>query len=454
MAQTVTTLSGHIRAVLTLGIPLIGGHLAQFAIGLTDTVMMGWYGVPELAAQTVATSYFFTIFLFGAGFAWAIMPMVAAFSARDDEVQVRRATRMALWWSAIYVAASLPLFWYSGALLRLMGQEPRIADLAQDYLRLAAIGLAPALGVMVLKNYLAGLEHTRIVLYITLAAAVANALANYALIFGNWGAPELGIKGAAVASVLSHLTALLFVILYAVRVLPQHQLFVRFWRPDWEMFSRVARIGIPIGVTTLAEASLFASSAILMGLVGVIPLAAHGIAMTITSGTFMIHMGLSNAATVRAGAAYGRGDVVALDLGARAVLILGTGAVVLTILAFLSVPDALVGAFVDANEPERDAILAVGRQLLMMAALFQFADAAQVLYLGFLRGLQDTRVPMLIAALSYWGVGFPAAYILGITYGYDGIGVWGGMTIGLTVVSVLLAWRFWRQALPGVARAA
>ena len=393
-------------------------------------------------------------FLFGAGFAWAIMPMVAAFSARDDEVQVRRATRMALWWSAIYVAASLPLFWYSGALLRLMGQEPRIADLAQDYLRLAAIGLAPALGVMVLKNYLAGLEHTRIVLYITLAAAVANALANYALIFGNWGAPELGIKGAAVASVLSHLTALLFVILYAVRVLPQHQLFVRFWRPDWEMFSRVARIGIPIGVTTLAEASLFASSAILMGLVGVIPLAAHGIAMTITSGTFMIHMGLSNAATVRAGAAYGRGDVVALDLGARAVLILGTGAVVLTILAFLSVPDALVGAFVDANEPERDAILAVGRQLLMMAALFQFADAAQVLYLGFLRGLQDTRVPMLIAALSYWGVGFPAAYILGITYGYDGIGVWGGMTIGLTVVSVLLAWRFWRQALPGVARAA
>lgn len=448
------TLSQHIRAVLTLGLPLIGGHLAQFAITLTDTVMIGWYGVPELAALTIASAVFFTVFLFGSGFGWAIMPMVAAFAAQDDEVQIRRATRMALWWSILYCAAAMPLFWFSGPILLAMAQAPEVAQMAQHYLRIAAPGLLPALGVMVLKNYLAGLEHTRIVLYITLAAAVANAIANYALIFGNWGAPELGITGAAIASVVSHLTSLVFVVIYAVRVLPQHQIFVRFWRPDAEMFATVARIGVPIGITTLAEVMLFAASSVLMGIVGVIPLAAHGIAIQITSATFMVHMGLSNAATVRAGTAYGRRDAHHLDLGARAVLALGAAAVAATILLFLAVPEVLIGLFVDPDDPARDAILLIGSQLLVMAALFQLGDAVQVLHLGVLRGMQDTTVPMIIAGLSYWVIGFPAAWVLGITLGLDGVGVWAGLTAGLCVAAILLARRFWWQALPALARGA
>nr|WP_227445977.1 MATE family efflux transporter [Cognatishimia sp. F0-27] len=429
---------------MLLGLPLVGGHLAQFAIGLTDAVMIGWYGVTELAALTLASSYFFTIFLLGSGFAWAIMPMVATYAARQDETQIRRVTRMALWLSILYFVLVLPLLWFSGQAMLWLGQTAEMAALSQQYLRIAGFGMLPALGVMVLKNYLAGLEHTRIVLWITVAGAVANVFANYALIFGNWGMPALGITGAALASVTSNAVMLLLVVAYATRKTPEHQIFIRFWNPDWDMFRKVFALGMPVGITILAEAALFAASAVLMGWLGTIPLAAHGIAIQIASATFMIHMGLSNAATVRAGNAVGRADPTHLKRGAQASLILSGIAVALSVAAFLLVPDLLMGLFIDPDDPDREAILAVGRGLLAMAALFQLVDAAQVVHIGLLRGLQDTRVPMVLAALAYWGLGMPAAYLLGFPLGMEGVGVWFGLSLGLAVAALLLGWRFWR----------
>ena len=194
---TQMTLAGHMRGLLRLGLPLIGGHLAQFAIGLTDAIMLGWYGVSELAALTLANGYFFTFFLVGSGFAWAVMPLVASFAAEDDQIMIRRATRMALWLSILFFLAALPLMLISDPVLRALGQSPDLAALAQSYLRIAGWGLLPALGVMTLKSYLAGLERTRVILAITVLAALANAALNYVLIFGHFGAPELGIAGIA-----------------------------------------------------------------------------------------------------------------------------------------------------------------------------------------------------------------------------------------------------------------
>ena len=232
----VMTYRGHFRAIAVLGFPLIGGHLAQFAIGLTDTIMLGWYGVEALAAVTLASSYYFVLFLFGAGFGWAVMPMVATAAAEEDETSIRRSTRMGLWLSLIYAALMMPLLWWSYPILISLKQDPQVAETASEYLRVAGWGLFPALIVMVLKSYLAALERTQIVLWITVTAAVVNALTNYALIFGNWGAPELGVMGAAIASVVTQIVSLVFVVIYAVRVLPEHSLFQRFWRPDWEFF--------------------------------------------------------------------------------------------------------------------------------------------------------------------------------------------------------------------------
>lgn len=448
MSSEPLSYTGHMRAIAVLGLPLIGGHLAQFAIGFTDTVMVGWYGVPELAALTLASMVFFTIFLFGSGFAWAIMPMVAQHAARGEDVMVRRSTRMALWLSALFFVLAMPFFWYSEAVLLALGQPQGVARDAQTYLRIAGWGMLPALWVTCLKSYLAGLEHTRVVLWVTVAAAVANALANYLLIFGNWGLPEMGIAGAATASVVSGTVSLGIVIVYALRVLPQHQLFVRFWKADWDMFSRVFSVGLPIGLTTLAEVTLFAGSAVLMGWLGEIPLAAHGVALQIATATFMVQLGLANAATVRAGNAYGRGDMDHLRRGALVVAGLSFVAALLSIVAILTAPGVLIGLFIDPDDPARDVIIATGAGLLLLAGLFQLFDAMQVIHLGILRGLEDTRVPMIMAALAYWGVGMPAAWVLGFPLGFGGQGVWMGLVLGLLVAAGLLAWRFWQRILP------
>ncbi len=438
---------GHIRAVSALGFPLVGGHVAQFAIGMTDSVMLGWYGAAALAAVTLAGSYFFVFFLMGAGFAIAVMPLVAAAAGAGEERQIRRATRMGLWLSLLYGVAAMPVLLYSEQILLALGQTPEVAGPASTYLRLAGWGLFPALLVMVLKSYLAALERTQIVLWITILAAVVNGLVNYALIFGNWGAPEMGIQGAAIASIVTQAVSLLAVALYALWVLPEHEILKNFHRPDWEMFTRVFKLGMPIGLTNLSEVSLFAASAMMMGWLGTIPLAAHGVAITLAGLTFMVHLGLSNAATIRAGNAYGRGDRIHMAMGAKVVIVMSLVMALIGVVAFLLLPDQLISLFLDADEPNKPAILAVGAGLLAMAALFQLADGMQVIALGLLRGVQDTNWPMVIAALSYWAVGVPASYLFGFHFGWGGVGIWSGLVLGLSFAGVFLMLRFWRHSI-------
>ena len=438
------TYPGHVRAIAVLGLPLIGGHLAQQAIGLTDTVMLGWYGIEELAALTLAHSYFFVVFMLGSGFALAVMPMVAAAAGADDQTSIRRATRMGLWLSMGFCVLAMPMMWWSGPILRLLGQGGELSELAASYLRVAGWGLIPALLVMVMKSYLAALERTQIVLWITLLAAVANGLANYALIFGNWGAPELGITGAAIASIMTQVVSLVAVVIYAIKVLPEYQMFARFWRPDWDMLGRVLWLGLPIGLTLLSETSLFAASAMMMGWIGTVPLAAHGIVIVVTSATFMVHLGLGNVATIRAGNAFGRKDRAHMARGASVVIVMSLFVAAVTTAAFLLVPDIMVGWFLDADDPDRLEILRIGAVLFAAAALFQLVDGAQVIALSLLRGVQDARFPMVIAVLSYWAVGIPASYVLGFVVGLGGVGVWLGLAAGLAFAGVLLMHRFWR----------
>ncbi len=441
--------AAHARAILRLGLPLIGGHLGQVAIGVTDTVMLGWFGVEEeLPAATLGSGLFFLMFLLGSGFAWAVMPMVAKFAATDDQVGVRRATRMGLWLSLAFAVLALPILVFSYPILIFLRQDPHISELAAEYLLVASWGMFPALIVMTLKSYLAALERTQIVFWMTMAAALTNAIANYALIFGNWGMPELGITGAAIASVLTQLVMLLAVVVYALRALPEHELFRNFWRPDWPMLGRVFLLGTPIGLTTLSEAGLFTASALLMGVIGAIPLAAHGIALNIASVTFMVHLGLSNVATIRVGNAIGRGDKANLLRGAKMAVFLSIVFSGLTVIAFLVFPEALLSLFMDRNAEARDEILRIGVLLLAMAALFQLVDGLQVIALGLLRGAQDTRMPMILAAIAYWLIGMPVAYAFGIELGWDGVGVWLGLCVGLGGACVFLHARFWRSTVP------
>lgn len=440
--------SAHARATLALGLPLVGSHLAQMALHVVDTIMLGWYGVEALAAAVLGSSSFFVLFVLGSGFGQAVMPMVAAALGRGDEVQVRRDTRMGLWLSAGFGLAIYPVFWWSGPILRALGQQPEISAIAQDYMRIAGLGMIPALLVMVLKSYLAALERTQVVLWVTVAALPVNAALNWAFIFGNWGAPEMGAPGAAVASVLVQLASFALLAAYAgmLPALRRFYLFQRLWRPDWPALRQVFRLGWPIGLTGLAESGMFHAAALMMGWIGTVELAAHGIAMQISAMTFMIHVGLSNAATVRVGRADGAGDAQGLRDAARVALALSQGVGLFIIAAFVLTPELLIGSFLDPANPRAGEIVAYGRILLLMAALFQVADAAQVMALGFLRGVRDTGVPMIVASLSYWAIGIPASYLLAFPLGLGGPGLWLGLVIGLSIAATLLMARFWRRA--------
>ncbi|NVO23425.1 MATE family efflux transporter [Donghicola mangrovi] len=442
--------STHFRATLLLGLPLIGGHLAQFAVWATDTLMVGRYGVEELAAVVLATSLMMTLFIFGSGFAWAVMPLVAASQAEGDDVAVRRQTRMGLWLSTLFGLACLPALIWSKPILVAIGQEPDLAALAQDYLRIAGWGILPGLFVNVMKSYLAALERTAVVLWITVAAALTNAVVNYALIFGHWGAPEMGVRGAAVASVLVQVVSLIGCVWYARVVLPQHALFQRMWRPDWDVFLTVFKLGVPIGFTALSEVALFAFAAVVMGWLGAVPLAAHGIVLQVATATFMIHMGLSNAATVRAGTSFGRKDSANLKRAAIAAMSLSFCVSVVAVLAMLIYPEELIMLFMREDEVQIQAILTVGVTLMGMAALFQFVDATQVLAIGLLRGLQDTTKPMWFAGFSYWIVGAPMGLLLSMQMGWGAQGVWMGLVLGLASAAVLLMGRFWLFSLPRI----
>lgn len=439
-------LADHLRATMRLGWPLVLSLMAGILLGVTDTVMMGWYGVTELAAVALGASSFFTVFILGGGFGIAVMGVVAAARARGDDDQVRRATRMAMWLSVIFAALMLPVFWFSAPILRALGQAPEVAELAQDYLRILGFGMFAQQIQMVMRSYLAALERTAILLWVTLIGLVCNATLNWLLIFGHGGLPELGVAGSALATVITQALMVALQAAYAAS-LPEarrYRLFHRLWRPDGPALREVFRLGWPIGLTGLSESGLFQASALMMGWIGTRELAAHGIALQITSLTFMVHVGLSNAATVRVGRAYGAGDAQGLRLAALAAMALSLAMVIATAAVFVTTPGPIVGLFLDRSNPDAAAIIAIGSGLLFMSALFQLFDAMQCLALGLLRGVQDTRVPMWLAGISYWVIGIPASYLLAFTLDLGPKGLWLGLVIGLAAAGFLLMGRFWR----------
>ncbi len=442
------TAFGHFKSLMVLGLPLIGSQLAQFGLNLTDSLMLGRYSVEALAASVLATTFFIVLFIVGVGFAVAVTPLVASASEQGDVPQIRRATRMGLWIVAIYGFICLIPFYYSRDILLLIGQEPELSADARAYLGIAGWGLVFGLFGMVLRNYLSAVEHTRVVFWASIAVLLVNGILNYALIFGNLGAPEMGIRGAAWGSLIAAgVVTFLFMAIYILWALPEHQIFARIWKPDWTAFGEVFRLGWPIGITLLAEIGLFSMASFMVGWVDTQTLAAHGIALQLTSLTFMVLLGWSNAATIRAAKAQGAGDMAGLRLGAKVATWAAMGYCVITSVTFIVVPEPLIGLFMNPADPEFATIVTLGIPLVAMAAVFQFADGLQVMSISVLRGLQDTRIPMFIATFAYWGVGIPAAYVAGFVLDYGAIGVWSGLVLGLVVAAIWLTLRLWRGAL-------
>lgn len=357
---------------------------------------------------------------------------------------------MGLWIVLAYGVVMAPVLWFSEPLLLKLGQEPDVAANAQSYLRIVLWGMFPGLGLMALRSFVTGFEKGGIVLYVTIGMFLMNAAVAYTLIFGHFGAPALGLHGAAVASVAANMTGFLFLVLYVEmqKQLRAHEIFVRFWRPDWGMFREVLMLGLPISFTILAETSLFAAASLLIGMIGKQELAAHGIALQLASIAFMIPLGLAQVATVRVGLANGRHDLLGVKRAAIAVLVIGVVITLFGSALYALAPHALGGLFLnlDANGGEAsDAahVLALAAPLIVIAGAFQLVDGLQAVGAGLLRGLKDTKVPMVLALIAYWPIGFACAWIFAFPLGFGAEGVWFGFVLGLAAAAVFLCGRFW-----------
>ena len=446
--QSVLSWTGHAKATLSLGVPLIGAQLAQMAINVTDTVMVGWLGAPELAATVLATQAFFLFYIFGSGFALAVMPVAAQAHGRDDVRGVRRSVRMGMWVIFFYSALIMFPLWMTESILLALGQVEETAALAGDYMRVAQWAMLPSLLIMAFRSYLSALERAQIVLWATVAGTLLNAFLNYAFIFGNFGAPRMGVVGAAVASLGTNLLSCVLLLLYCVlkQQLRRYELMVRFWRPDWQAFFEVLKLGWPIGAMILAEAGLFAGASVMIGWIGTIELAAHGIALQLAGIAFMFPLGLSSAATVRVGNAYGRGDMIGLSRAGIVATALSVAITLVLASVFWSVPHVLIGWYLDEHNPDAEDVLRHAVPLLAVAAAFQLVDGLQAMGAGMLRGLKDTKVPMFIAIFSYWPIGMSAAYLFAFKLEMGAVGVWWGLALGLLVAATLLNLRYrWRE---------
>ena len=426
--------------------PLVLANLLQMGIYMVDVIFIARLGEAPLAASGLVAGLFGLIVWSLASLSGAVAPLIAeAIGAKGKSLRpVRRATRMALWLAVITGIFGMGLASLLGPVMRITGQAPEIIALAIEYNSLVIFSMVPMLLASVLRNYVSALGWPVFATAITALGIPINAIANYAFIFGNLGAPEMGLTGAAVATIITALITLaayIAVILIYPR-LARYNIFYRFWRPDWKRFWLIVKIGTPIGLTVAAEAGVFSAAAFLMGRIGAAELAGHIVALNIAALAFQVPFGVGQAATIRVGYAYGAQSSDGMKLAGWVALVLGTGFMAFTATAMILVPEYLLQIYVDIADPKNAALVGFALQYLVLAAAFQLVDGVQAVAAGALRGLQDTRVPMWIAIFSYWVPGFGLAIGLGFFTGLEGVGVWIGLATGLAFAALLLTWRW------------
>jgi MATE family multidrug resistance protein len=424
-------------------------NLAQTAMTLTNLMMLGRVSADTLAAAALGNNLYFAPMVFGLGFMLATVPMMAREVGRNRHSvrDLRRTVRQGFWAAVLIVMPVWLLLWQGEAILLAMGQEPALARDAGAYLRALQWGLLPFYFYIVLRSFIMTLERPGWATVVAFAAVGFNLIGNWALVFGNFGFPPMGIAGSAISTSLSSLLMFLGMVLVVSldRRFRRYQLFGRFWRADWPRFRQLTRLGLPIAAMMAFETTLFNAAAFLMGVIGAQSLAAYAIVMQIGSTSFMVPLGVNQAATVRVGIAYGAGDAAGVSRAGWTAYGVGVGFMALAALVMVAVPRTLIGVFLDIDAPANAEVVAIATTFLLFAALFQIVDGAQAVAAGMLRGLHDTGVPMVIAAIGYWGIGMPLGAVLAFHFGMAGAGIWIGLSSGLAVVAVLLLWRWLRR---------
>jgi MATE family multidrug resistance protein len=446
-----------LRATLALAWPLILANLTQQVIQATDVLLMGRLGATQLAAATLALNLTFTFNLLMLGLLIASSPMMAtALGHRFNAVRdVRRTFRAGLWLLVFMLPPYWLVLWHVGSLMRAFGIAEELASQGQTFLRAYMWCTAPWLLFNLLRNFVSALERPRIVLWLSLAGIGINALLSWSLIWGHFGLPALGLVGGGVGSTLTwtFICGSLIAVTSIDRRFRRFHLLGHFWRFDRQRTMAMVRLGWPIGLTMALEMGVFALAAYFMGWIGAPAVAAHAVALQLAALTFMVPLGLGQAATVRVGLALGRRDEAAITRAGWTAWVIGVAFMGTMALVMWSVPRRLVTLFL-VDVPANALVIALAVSFLRVAAAFQLVDGAQVIGAGMLRGLHDTRWPLLFALVGYWVVGLGIGAWLAFAADWEGVGIWIGLASGLASVAVLMLARWVMRDRLGLTRLA
>jgi MATE family multidrug resistance protein len=439
MAVARSPISAEIRATLAIAAPLAGANLATQAMQLTNAVIVGYLGAVPLAAAGLGAVLYSTLLMLCQGVLTAVAPLAAHAIGADDHPTAGRVAGAGLIIAAILAAPVVVILTAIPDLLVALGYDTELAAEIGRFLRAIRWGAPAFLGFAVLRFLLVAAFRTRIIMAVPLSAVPVNAVLTWALVFGYFGAPAMGSAGAGCATAIVQWATLLCFALYtltAARHLP-----VRVAVRVLAEIPRILRLGLPIGASIGLEIGVFVTTGVMMGLLGADALSAHQMVFNIVGFLFMVPLGIAQATTVRVAFQLGQGDPAAARCAGFAAVAIGALFMVATAILLVTAPRLLAGLYLDLADPANGPVVAIAVQLFAIAALFQVFDGVQVIAAGALRGYRDTAVPMVIAAVGFWAVGFAGSWLMGFSLGLGPLGLWLGLALGLGVVATGLTLR-------------
>ncbi|QJE96468.1 MATE family efflux transporter [Luteolibacter luteus] len=434
------------RTTLRLAAPLIIGQLGQMLIGLSDTMMLGWLGVTELAASSFANTIIYLPMMFGIGMSMAVSIRVSFARGANEPATARAALRHGLYITLALGVLTVALAFALLPFLGLFKQDPKVIAVVPNFFVLIAVSMIPAMASMAVKNHADAMNRPWPVFWISIGAVFLDILLNWMFIFGHWGAPRLGLEGAALSTIFSRTLSLGCMIWWCVRDPGMKEWVpIRWFRaPDWPALKDLLRTGFPASMQLLAEVSAFVAASLIIGNMGQAAMASHQVAITCAATIFMVPLGVSMALTVRMGEALGAKTYDTM----RPIVLSGWGmGIIFTVLSatsFIVFDREIARAFI-----EDPSVLDVAAKLLIVAAAFQFCDALQIISAGALRGLDDVHTPAWIAFWAYWVVSIPLGWVFAYPLQMGVTGMWWGITVGLTMTAVLLGRRIWQKTAAG-----
>ncbi len=435
-------------ALLRLGLPLALTHLSYIATISTDVLMMGWLGPEALGTGSLAWYLYVFFDYFALGVLCAVSPTLSQYLGARRTKDIRPTVRAGAWVALLLTVPCLVILWHSEHILVALGQSATLAGDAQSYLRFVLFAMLPGLWLFVISELLAAHGRTHALLLTYIAGIGLNALANYALMFGHFGFPEMGLDGAGLATVVVYIFmfSVLFGYVLVDRRMRRYRLLHNIWKFEWDRISGLLKLGLPIGCTEISEIGMFLVITLMMGLLGTTALAANAVAAQFCAIAFATTIGLSQAATVRVGRAIGSGDTELAALSGWTAICLGALVSIGPACAFVFLGAPLIGLILDPTDPANSDAIRLAVAVLAVAGLFQVADTVQGISIGVLRAYEDTRGPLLISFTVYWGVALPVAALLGSVFKLGAQGIWFGLVIGISIIGLLLLLRFWQKS--------